>query len=511
MPDRISALSDDMSRHGSTQSQFDAVSEITSILAAIPDRTAFLGTLLKTARKCFLSDHEAILSYHAPSRRWFVEAAHDLKTDALDEINGLSRTVIDMTRDSAVSILIADAKSNQLTCESRSVRLFNIQSVLTSPILVGGELWGLIYLANTCVPNAFDSQSQQQIERFSAFAGMAITRCEELVRFSVPPLERVDDQPAFLENVLSPKMMQVIGDIKLAAPTDASILLCGETGTGKDVIARWIHEHSSRRDKPFIQINCAELDVDLIELELFGIESGVATGVSFREGRIKVADGGTVFLNEIGELPLSVQAKLLRVIEDRVVERVGGRSVMGVDVRFICATHRDLETAVNEGQFRSDLYHRINVFSVNIPPLRDRLEDIPQLAQQILFRTCDKLNRPRMHLSNSDLHYLSQHNWKGNIRELANLIEQGLIRSRGDHLDFRGKDTPKHSSSSGAQNVKVTKLKRAVDAFEASHILQALQTVGWVTSRAARRLGIPTSTLRSKMKKLKIGPPRRLP
>lgn len=510
MKDRISALSDELDLRVGIKSGFDVVSEITAILAAIPDRTAFLVALLRTARRCFLSDHEAILSYHSPSRRWFVEAAQDLKVDALEEINGLSRTVIEKTRDSAVSILIANAGSDSLTKESRSVRQFNIQSVLTAPIHAGSDLWGLIYLANTCVPHAFDDQSQKQLERFAEFAGMAITRCEEFVRFSLPPLRRTDDSPALLEDVPSPKMMKVIEDIRLAAPTDASILLTGETGTGKDVIARWIHEHSPRRAKAFVEINCAELDVDLIELELFGIESGVATGVSFREGKIKVADGGTVFLNEIGELPLSVQAKLLRVIEDRVVERVGGRSVMGVDVRFICATHRNLETVVDSGQFRSDLFHRINVFGITVPPLRERQEDIPRLAVHILARICRKMNRQLMHLSDKSLEQLSRQDWKGNIRELANALERAVIRSRGDDLSI-GEQAPLAAIAAPARSIKAASLKRAVDEFEASQLRHALQSNGWVASRTASRLGIPTSTLRSKMKKHKIQPPRRLP
>jgi transcriptional regulator with GAF, ATPase, and Fis domain len=511
MKDRISSLSRELENRDSDGSGFDAVSEITTILAAIPDRTAFLNALLRTARRCFLSNHEAILSYHHPTKRWFVEAAQDLRADALEEIKGLSRTVIERTRDSAASVLVPDTHSDDLTRESRSVRLYNIQSVLTAPIHVNSEMWGLMYLANTSAPHAFDGQSQKQVERFAKFAGMAITRCEEFVRLSLPPLVQGDDAPALLNDVRSSQMAAVLEDLRRAAPTDASILLVGETGTGKDVLANWIHQNSPRRKKPFVQINCAELDPDLIEVELFGVESGVATGVTFREGKMKVADGGTLFLNEIGELPLSVQAKLLRVIEDRVVERVGGRNVLGVDVRYICATNRDLEGLVKSGQFRRDLYHRINVFGVTIPNLGERREDIPQLARDILARICRKLNRPAMRLSDPSLDYLSRRDWKGNIRELANFIERSVILSPGEELIVDDQH-PRQVSSGKAERIgRHTSLKRAVDSFEASHIHQALRNSGWVRVRAANRLGIPDSTLRSKMKKHAIKPPRRLP
>ncbi len=508
MSDRIESTSKRLEAELSRQTGFDPVSAITTILEAIPDRTAFLQALLGTARRCFLSNHEAILSYHQPTRRWFVEAAADMSDDILEELKGVSKSVMEQTRKSAASLLIPDAQSDERFKESRSIRYFNIQSVLTAPVHVNSELWGLIYLANTSIPNAFDEDSRTQLERFAKFAGMAITRCEEFVRFNLPPLKDDDDAPTILEDVNSSQMADVFALLKQAAPTDASILLQGETGTGKDVLAHWIHQHSPRHFKPMIQINCAELTTNLMEVELFGVESGVATGVSFREGKIKVADGGTIFLNEIGELPLSMQAKILRALDERVVERVGGRSLLGVDVRFVFATNRDLASMVEAKEFRRDLYHRINVFEAHIPTLAERREDIPALAQNILKRICKRQNRPKMRLSKATLEYLSKREWPGNIRELANLIERSVILTPGDELVIGPGDSvdsmvsPKRRHSPG--------LKQAVADFESSQILRTLQQVGWVEVRAARALGIPEATLRSKMKKYGIKRPRRV-
>lgn len=508
MRDRISRLQDEIARKSSGPSGLDSISQVAAILEAIPDRTAFLSAILKVAQRCFMSDREAILSYHAPTRRWFVEASQDMKTDAIEEINGLSRTVIDRTREAAESILISDTSSDDLTRDSRSVRLFNIQSVLTAPIQMGEELWGMIYLANTCIPGAFDADSQNQIKTFASFVGIAIKRCDEFIGLNLPPLTRTDGPTALLEDVRSPRMIRVIKDIKQAAPTDASILLLGETGTGKNVIAKWIHAHSPRREKPFVEINCAELDTNLAGVELFGVETGVATGVVFREGKIKVAEGGTVFINEIGELPLSVQAKLLRVVEEKIVERVGGRTVLGVDVRFICATHRDLPALVESGQFRRDLYHRIGVFEVTVPPLRERAEDLPSLVSELLVDVCRKFSRPTMQVSKATLAELAARDWNGNIRELAYAIERAVIRTEGNELEFGDQERTAPSSQGSA--IKGESLNDALDAFEAAHVRRALQKHGWVQSRAAKQLAIPLSTLHSKMKKHGIKPPPRV-
>jgi transcriptional regulator with GAF, ATPase, and Fis domain len=248
-----------------------------------------------------------------------------------------------------------------------------------------------------------------------------------------------------------------------------------------------------------------------VESELFGIESRAASGVDFREGKIKLADGGTVFLNEIGELSLSVQAKILRVIEERLLDRVGGKSPVGVDVRFICATNRDLRAMVEEGTFRSDLYYRISVFETIIPPLRERTEDIPLLAQHILIAKCRKYGRSPMRLPKTTAAQLVSQPGKGNIRELANLIERGIILADNDELILDG-STPGSGISIIPQDAANGRksLPEIVSEFERQYILNALRSTGWKMGLSASQLGIPVSTLRSKMGKLDITKPKQI-
>ncbi|MBI3872360.1 MAG: sigma-54-dependent Fis family transcriptional regulator [candidate division Zixibacteria bacterium] len=493
---------------------FDPISEITDILSAIPDRTLFLNRLLTTGRRCFMADHGAILSHHRPTGRWFLEAAYALGPDAIEDIRGLSWTVVDRTSAHARSLLIADATAHELTRDSKSVRAYNILSVLTAPIMDANGLWGIIYLDNASVPNAFDEKSQQQLSRFAQFAGIAIQRCEDFVRLARPirPAEAqtAGMAPACYE-FASPVMIETMEVIRRAARTEVPILLTGETGTGKDFLTRWIHQQSARRQAQLAQINCANIPPNLVESELFGIESRVATGVGFQEGRLKLADGGTVFLNEIGELPLSIQAKILRVIEEKVVDRIGGKTPVGVDVRFICATNRDLGAMLECGEFRRDLYFRINIFEARIPPLRERPEDIPALASYILNDKCRQYHRSPMRIPKTTMAQLTTLPWKGNIRELANVIERGVILSEGDELHI-GQEAPlptglRLHAGPGPHRVR---LPDALDRFEVQMISQALRDSGWMLRHAAHQLGLPVSTLRSKISKHGVKKPRRL-
>ena len=233
----------------------------------------------------------------------------------------------------------------------------------------------------------------------------------------------------------SPALRVALARVQEVAPTDASVVLVGETGTGKELFARAVHSRSARRDRPFVPVNCAALPSTLIESELFGHERGAFTGaVSTRQGRFEVAHRGTLFLDEIGDLPAEVQAKLLRVLQEGEFERVGSSQVRKVDVRVVAATNHDLEQAVNEGRFRADLYYRLNVYPIELPPLRDRLEDLPRLVWYFINRRQRALNRKFTSVPAAVFAALSQHSWPGNVRELANVIERAMIHSTGATL-----------------------------------------------------------------------------
>jgi len=301
----------------------------------------------------------------------------------------------------------------------------------------------------------------------------------------------------------SDNMRRVFEEIVLVAKSDSTTLILGETGVGKELIAHEIHIQSKRKDKPFIKLNCAALPTELIESELFGHEKGAFTGAtSQRNGRFELADGGTLFLDEIGELTPAAQAKLLRVLQDNNFERVGGSKTINVDVRLIAATNRDLKNMTQEGTFRSDLYYRLNVFPIQLPPLRDRRDDIPLLSAYFIDEFKRKLGKNISDLDRSSLNYLMQYDWPGNIRELRNVIERAVILSSDNILKI-----DESIFQLIPQKTREKSPSYSLIDIERDHISATLERTGWIiegAQGAAILLNIKPSTLRSKMRKLGI-------
>jgi DNA-binding NtrC family response regulator len=297
-------------------------------------------------------------------------------------------------------------------------------------------------------------------------------------------------------------LQRVREQIQQVAKTDATVLILGETGTGKELIARAVHQQSSRGERPLVKVNCASLPPSLIESELFGHEKGAFTGAMRQhQGRFEVADGGTLFLDEVGELPLGLQAKLLRVLQDGELERVGSSRTFRVDTRVIAATNRDLSSAIAAGEFRQDLYYRLHVFPITAPPLRERAEDIPLLAQFFAARFARKLGKPVPEIPETTLNALVRYSWPGNVRELENVLERAAILSKGRTLPL--------------EDVRLDPVEGAADSregdtlstMERRHIVRALEKTGWRVAGkggAADKLGLKPSTLRSRMEKLGI-------
>ncbi|HEX5651383.1 MAG TPA: sigma 54-interacting transcriptional regulator [Steroidobacteraceae bacterium] len=319
-------------------------------------------------------------------------------------------------------------------------------------------------------------------------------------------------------------LARVLEDVSRVAPTDATVLILGETGTGKELIARAIHSRSRRADKPFIKLNCAALPSGLIESELFGHEKGAFSGALQRRlGRFELANGGTIFLDEIGEMPLDVQSKLLRVLQEQEFERVGSSHTLKTDVRVIAATNRDLPTAIGAGEFRQDLYYRLNVFPVGLPPLRDRADDIPLLVQHFVEKYAPRVGRTIEAISRDAIEQLQRYAWPGNIRELENLVERGLILATSTEFCVAPAMLPSTAPplrpapvASAPVAVSVPRsaardtglpVEADLNAVQREHILQTLQATHWVIEGergAARRLGLKPATLRHRMKKLGI-------
>ena len=303
----------------------------------------------------------------------------------------------------------------------------------------------------------------------------------------------------------SVKIKSLLNNVGRVATTDASVLIQGESGTGKELIARAIHSNSNRRDKPLIKVNCAALPAGLIESELFGHEKGSFSGaVARRIGRFELAHGGTIFLDEIGEVPLDVQVKLLRVLQEQEFERVGGHATIKVDVRIIAATNRNLLQEIEKKTFREDLYYRLNVFPLTTPPLRERVEDIPLLVYFMIDKFAKRLGKNVEGVSTKSLQRLKSYQWPGNIRELENIMERAIILSDGPVIDV---DLELLSGSTEPGPLTHTINSNSLETIERQHILAMLQKTSWVIegpNGAALELGMHPSTLRYRMNKLSI-------
>jgi formate hydrogenlyase transcriptional activator len=308
-----------------------------------------------------------------------------------------------------------------------------------------------------------------------------------------------------------PSLKYVLSEVDRVAPTDSTVLVLGETGTGKELIARAIHNLSGRRGRPFIKVNCAAIPLDLLESELFGHEKGAFTGaIAQKIGRFEMADNGTLFLDEIGDLPLALQPKLLRVLQEQEFERLGSGRTHRINVRLVAATHRNLTEMVAQKQFRSDLYYRLNVFPVELPPLRERVEDIPQLISHFVKDFSRRMNKPIDVIPSETISAFSCYSWPGNVRELQNLIERAVIRSNDGVLPNPLPVFDQRAESPLKARVQTYTSRTLCDSTR-SAILGALQDSGWVIGGpdgAATRLGLPRTSLISKMRKLGITRPK---
>src|SRR5262245_16595156 len=336
-------------------------------------------------------------------------------------------------------------------------------------------------------------------------------RAEEQTRNENLTLREESDRSPMFEEIVgsSEPLRNILSHVARVAPTDSTVLILGETGTGKELIARAIHKRSSRSARPFIRVNCAAIPSSLIASELFGHEKGAVTGAMQRRlGRFELAHGGTIFLDEIGELPMDTQVALLRVLQEREFERVGGSQPISVDVRVVAATNRNLLAEVAAGKFREDLFYRLNVFPIQVPPLRERVTDIPSLVEHFLVRYAKKTGKVIKKIAKKTLEQFQAYKWPGNIRELQNLVERGVILCDGDTFSVdEASLRPEHGRGSRSQIIPTTGLIRLDDDQQRELIEAALaESKGRVAGPfgAATKLGIPRQTLESKIASLGI-------
>lgn len=365
-----------------------------------------------------------------------------------------------------------------------------------------------------------DAFTQEDAELLSQIARQVAIAVDNALAFrEIDALKnRLEEEKLYLEEEINTEynfeeiigssraLRRVLQEVETVARTDSTVLIFGETGTGKELLARAIHNLSLRRSRTLVRVNCAAIPTGLIESELFGHEKGAFTGaIERRIGRFELAHQGTIFLDEVGDVPLELQAKLLRVLQEQEFERLGSSRTIRVDVRVVAATNCDLAQMVAEKKFRSDLYYRLNVFPISLPPLRERPEDIPLLVNFFAHKFSQQIRKPIERISTETMSALTSYNWPGNIRELQNLIERAVILSRGSVLEIPLAEL-KRSAKTTTDQTEVTTL----EAIEREHIISVLRESNWViggAAGAAARLGVPRTTLNNKMRKLGISRP----
>ncbi len=394
------------------------------------------------------------------------------------------------------------------------VQPFGVQSVCWLPLTTARRRLGTLVFACR-QPAAYDAadvgflqlvanQVAVAVDNALAFQEIAALR-DQLAKEKAYLEEEARTEHNFEEIVgRSAALRRVLKQVETVAPTGSTVLICGETGTGKELIARALHDLGPRRERTFVKLNCAAIPTGLLESELFGHEKGAFTGaISQKVGRFELAHQGTLFLDEVGDIPLELQPKLLRVLQEQEFERLGGNKTIHVDVRLVAATNRDLAAMVAEGRFRSDLYYRLNVFPLVLPPLRERSDDIPLLVRHFTQRFARRMGRRIETIPSAVMECLVRYPWPGNIRELQNVIERAVILSAGSSLQVPlGDLQPAAARASGPSTAAVT-----LSDAEREHILVALRETGWVVGGpkgAAARLGMKRSTLLWKMKKLGV-------
>ncbi|THD61922.1 MAG: GAF domain-containing protein [Bradyrhizobium sp.] len=417
---------------------------------------------------------------------------------------------------------LADELPPEAVVETEYWRKVGLVSHLSIPLRIGGRIVGVITFGAVCATRVWPEGLVTRLKLVGEVFAQALARKREQEKLVAAVAEikllkdRLERENAYLQHAAqirppqgltshSPCFLSVIGEAAQVAQTSSTVLLLGETGSGKEVLAQAIHDASSRKDRPMIKVNCAALPASLIESELFGREKGAFTGALARQaGRFEIADGSTIFLDEVGELPLELQPKLLRVLQEGEFERLGGTKTIRVDARVIAATNRPLAQAVKEGKFREDLFYRLDVFPIEVPPLRERREDIPMLSWTFVKEFSNSMGKPIDEIGDESMSALQEYHWPGNVRELRNVIERAMILSHSPRLCIKLAHT-------SLRPVALKATAGSLDEAERAIILQAVEQCNWRIrgpNGAAALLDIKPTTLESRIKKLGFTPKR---
>lgn len=480
-----------------------ALVDISQEINSIQEPETLLERILDITLQQLAAERGFILLREGVDREPVPKAAKNIDPSGISEASEISATTVQKVISGQKPILTFDAQSDESFDVSKSVIMHHIRSIACVPLLLKGELIGVIYIDSQEQTARFNQQSLDFLSAFANQAAIAIenARLLESLRSENELLKgELHRVYAFKEIIARSKAMEeVLQLMGKVLNNNAVVLISGETGTGKELVARAIHYNGRRRSQPLVAVNCAAIPENLLESELFGYKKGAFTGaISDKKGLIELADSGTLFLDEIGELPLNLQVKLLRFLQEREVMRLGGNQPVKVDVRIIAAANRNLAEEVREGRFREDLYYRLNVIEIHIPPLRERKKDIPLLAHHFLKKFSEAMEKNISGFQPEALQKLINYHWPGNVRELENTLERAVILASqslisGDDVVL-SQVTPASGIEAGMELEEVSRalLKKTLDAYSGNK------------TKAAEAMGVSLRWIHYKMKEWDI-------
>jgi transcriptional regulator with GAF, ATPase, and Fis domain len=456
------------------------------------DFGALLTTLMDTVVELTRADKGFLVLYEDGKPE--VKVARNVQRENIDgAVSELSDSILAKVVREQQPVIVADAVNDAEFKAAQSVMSLRLCSVMCVPLTEGGELFGLIYLGSNRVVNLFEPAMLEAVTVFASQASLLIRNAMALdtLRANNAALRSALEEKRFGDIIgTSDAMQEIYRKIRKVAPTDISVLITGETGTGKELIAREIHRRSDRVDKPFIVVNCGAIPETLLESELFGHVRGAFTGaVATRDGRFQAADGGSLFLDEIGEMSVALQVKLLRAIQEKVVTKVGDTRPELVDIRVIAATHKHLEQEISRGRFREDLYYRLNVVGLHLPPLRERGEDLMLIARYLLKRFTDEYGSKVKGFAPQTVMLMKKYAWPGNIRQLENRLKKAVIMAERVQL------APEDLELSDADLEPVVPLNQAKEDFQRRYINEVLARNNGNRTKTAHDLGVDPRTI----------------
>jgi transcriptional regulator with GAF, ATPase, and Fis domain len=477
---------------------------ISRVLSQERDFQKAAGQLLRFAIEETGAERGVLLLRHTNDTRLTAVASINCDNASVKDVIDFSTTVPQSALSKPEPTIIEDALSDTRTNSMKSIVLHNVRSIIATPLFYDKELLGVLYLDHHSIPALFSQDDIEYVSAIANFVAVSLVNARDYRDISrshnelAEYLTRTGVSGSFITQ--DPIMQRLLEMIPTIARSDTPVLLVGESGTGKEILCQMIHDHSKRKKRPLVKMNCAAIAGSMVESELFGVARGAATGVAQREGKFAAADGGTLYMDEIGDMPLDLQAKVLRVLEYQEFEKVGSNRSESVDVRFVYGTNKDLPAAVKEGKFRNDLLFRINTITIIIPSLRDRRSDVPLLLEH--FGRVFSVGKQSIKFTPEAIAILTAYQWPGNVRELRNLVERFCVLYSGREISAKmlpvEVSTSIDMSAFGPTQVKTQ---------EKEIIRTALVQSGWNRSKAATALGIPLTTLRRKITILGIRPP----